>query len=226
MLKSNSFALWMRTSLGIAALIAVPSYGQQSCNSCNDGSHSGFGYPMVVGQAGGFGGHHARKERREEWKAEADKIYQRNRAWPKPFNCLDRMAYHSIFPAMINAGYETQCVLGAQHFDQETQELNSFGKTTIASIMQNMPSHRKHVFVTQHSDDRITARRMDEVNQLVNTYYGQLAPNAIVAASSMQPGLISGNRAEVIARGYTEAAPTPIVPLQTSGTSIERSQSR
>lgn len=227
MLKSKSFALWMVTGFSVATLIALPCYGQQDCHSCNQGVQTGFGYPMAAGHAEGFGGQHNwRKERRAEWKLEADKIYQRNKAWPKPFNCLDQMAYHAIFPAMIHAGYETQCVLGNQHFDPETQELNSLGKSTVANIMQNMPSHRKHVFVSQHLNDRVTAQRIEEVNQLVSTYYGQIAPNAIVSASSMQPGLMSGVRAEAIVRGFTESAPAPVVPLQTSGTSIERSQNR
>lgn len=213
--------------LGATLCIAVPGYGQHSSNNCAGECQTVFGYPSAGGHANGLGGgHHARKQRREEWKLESEKIYQRNNAWPKPFSCLDRTAYHAVFPPMINAGYEIQCVLGSQHFDQETQELNSFGQTTIASIMQNMPSHRKHVYVTQDADERITARRLDEVNHIVNTYYGQLAPNAIVAASTLQPGIITGNRAEAIARNFTESSPAPVVPLQTSGSSLERSQGR
>jgi len=207
--------------------LASPGWAQPSCTDCGPTGGKGFGYPVVSGHSGGWGNqHNLRKERREAWKEEADKIYRRNDAWPKPFDCLDRMAYHSIFDPMIHAGYETQCILGSQHFDPDTQQLNSFGQSTVAAIMQNMPSHRKNIFVAQTVDQRVTEMRMQNVNQLVSTFYGQLAPNATVSASTLEPAMISGSRAEGVLRRFTDSAPAPIVPLQTSGTSIERSQNR
>lgn len=116
--------------------------------------------------------------------------------------------------------------MGDQHFDPQTQQLNSFGQSTLAGIMQNMPAQRKQIFVAQAPDEGVTEVRMENVSQLISTFYGQLAPTALVAASSLQPAMASGARAEGVLRKFTESAPAPIVPLQTSGTSIERSQRR
>lgn len=221
---------WFLTSFVLLSAICSNGFGQAGCSSCGDSFH-GFGYPAAI-QGGGFhaGGvasrHQARKERWEAWKDEADRAALRNDAWPKPFDCWDRVAYHRIFEPMIHAGYESQNVLGNQHFDPQTNQLNGLGRATVSSIMQNMPAHRRQVYISQLPQQDIVAARLSHVTEVVETWYGQSAAQTQVAISDALPAVVPGFRASAITRGMIESTPAPVIPLQTSGQALGGSQSQ
>ena len=201
-----------------AMLISANVYGQ-GCSSCGS---SEFGYPSTAacGCESGSRGHHPRLE---EFCAQNALIAARNDAWPKPFDCADRQLYHTMFNAMIDNGFEGQCALGPEHFDGETNQLNKFGMQAVAGIMQNMPSHRKHVFVNRDVEDSVSQARMDSVNSLVQTFYGHFAPNAQVSLSIQLPASVSGTVAEGISGRYIEGAPSPIIPVSAANQGISGS---
>ena len=214
MLNTNSFALLVAAALCFGNLAVG-----QDCGACAEsGCGTGFGYP---GKSGHFGG--SRHEKFEALKAQNAKIAARNDAWPKPFNCADRQLYHEIWAPMINEGFEEQCVLNETHFDSGTHELNRFGLHTVAGIVQNMPSHRKHVFVTQDADETITQARLANVQTTLQTYYGQIAPSAQVSLSTKQPAFISGVRAETISNKFISGQPVPNIPISSANSTVSSS---
>jgi hypothetical protein len=199
-----------------AMLISANVYGQDCSRCC---SPSCFGYPSVAGcgcESGAYGQH----PKLEAFCEENALIAARNDAWPKPFDCADRQLYHSMFNAMIDSGFEGQCALGPEHFDTKTNELNRFGVQAVAGIMQNMPSHRKQVFVNRDAEEHVSQARVDSVNSLVQTFYGHVAPNANVSLSTKLPASVSGRVAEGISSMYIEGAPVPVIPISAANQGI------
>ena len=141
----------------------------------------------------------------------------RNNAWPKPFDCADRQAYFSIWEPMIDQGWEEQCVLTAAHFDPRTNQLNKFGQTAVAGIMQNNPSHRRTVFINRDVNDHINQQRRSMVEDTINTFYGH-TNTAQVAFSDKRPVTTSGQRGAQMQAEWLGAQATPAIPVSTGGT--------
>ncbi|MFT7629479.1 MAG: hypothetical protein ACI87E_000477 [Mariniblastus sp.] len=151
-------------------------------------------------------------------QANALKVMGRNQAWPMPFNCADRQLYFSIWEPMIDQGFEEQCVLTSVHFDGETNQLNLFGKHTVAGIMQNMPSTRRKVFIHRDANEDSNQRRLQAVESTINTWYAASGP-ARVSFSTKLPVKLSGSTAEAIMRLSAENQAPPVIPVS-SGESI------
>lgn len=218
MLRLNSMLM-----LAAATIWMSGACQAQNCSSCS----SEFGYPSSVSDCGGCGGcgsgRSGNHPKIDSMKALNSKVCARNDAWPKPFNCADRQLYFTMWQPMIDQGFEEQCVLTSVHFDPETHELNKFGISTVQGIMQNMPTARKKVFVNRDVDQSISQARLNNVNNVVNTYYNQVAPNAVVAYSNLMPSSIRGPRAEIINQLFIQGAPTPIIPISSGSQSVSSS---
>ena len=193
---------------------ATPDFGgwahSSSCASCNSGGCGG-------GCASG-----ARQAWRDRWehaRHQNDKVCARNRAWPKPFDCADRQLYFSIWEPMLDAGYQKHCTLTSAHFDAETQQLNNYGKSAVAGIMQNMPSHRKTIFIHRDIDQQISDSRMNEVRNAVETWYGSTT-QASIAFTDRLPTRSNGDRIEIINGLYREGTPPPTIPVATGGGTV------
>ncbi len=198
----------------------------QDCNSCGQSQVGTFGYPSPVygsvvdgnGRGIGSGGHmdefKARWAHTQEISA---KVVARNQAWPKPFNCASRQLYFSMWEQMIDQGFEEQCVLSSSHFNQETNELNSFGNHAVAGIMQNMPTVRRKVFIHQDVNESVNQARMQTVQNTINTFYGNSGP-ADVAFSNKTPVTLRGTTAEGIFKLSGENQPTPVIAISSGET--------
>lgn len=175
--------------------------GSQGCNTCGDTS----GHCTCANQI------------REHWahKKEVNaKVAARNRAWPKPFDCADRQLYFSIWEPMIDAGFEKQCTLTEAHFDPKSGELNRYGQSAIAGIMQNLPLHRKTIFIHRDVDPQVSDQKMNVVRDAVQTWYGLDAATSIAFTDKM-PIRSSGNRTEIINRLFNDGTPPPVLPVAT-----------
>jgi len=150
-------------------------------------------------------------------KAINERTTARNNAWPKPFDCADRQAYFSVWEPMIDQGWEEQCVLTAAHFDPESHELNKFGQTAVAGIMQNNPSHRRVVFIHRDVNDQINQQRRSMVEDTINTFYGH-SNTAQIAFSNKRPVTTSGQRGAQIQEEWMGAQATPAIAVSTGGT--------
>ena len=136
-----------------------------------------------------------------------------------PFNCADRQLYFALWEPMIDQGFEEQCVLTSMHFDADTGKLNSFGIHHVAGIMQNMPSHRRKVYLHRESDVDTNNARLNHVKETINTFYGQTGP-ALVEFSSKLPVTLRGTKADSISRLWAENQPTPIIPISAGSQSV------
>lgn len=159
--------------------------------------------------------------RMEHTKARHSKVCARNRAWPMPFDCADRQLYFSMFEAMIDRGFEEQCVLTSAHFNENTGELNHFGVHTVAGIMQNMPSDRREVFIHRDADEQANDTRMAAVKRTIETYYGHSGP-ARVTFSNQLPTTLRGAKADSISKLWFDNQPTPVIKIS-SGQSVSGS---
>lgn len=202
-------------------LLTAPICNAQECYNC-DGSS--FGYPEGYSWGRLATHHQARKEKWHAWKAESAKIYARNDAWPKPFNCQDRMAYYSVWDAMIGQGYAQNCVLSAEYFDPETNELNQAGLSKIATVIQNLPSDRRQLLISRDANDTVTQARLNQVNLVVRTYHGQVADNMMVGLTEMQPSMMSGLQADTMMKRQLEGLPAPVIPVASIGSGVSGSQ--
>lgn len=215
-------------SLAIGSMVAFAPFAQaQHCSSCTSGGSFGTSVvqPTVAApvnsscgcNTGGCKGcalgsrFHELQARHQHAQYINSMIAARNDAWPKPFNCADRQLYFSIWEPMIDRGFEEQCVLTEAHFDEQNQ-LNRFGKHAVAGIMQNMPSNRRQVFIHRSVDDRINQTRLANVEDIVNTFYGQMGA-ANVAFSTRLPVNIRGSQAEQISKKWLEGMQTPVIPI-------------
>ena len=212
------------TMMGAAviAMAGAAFQGQavgQECSACSASPAFGFPATSSCGRHGcGLGDGHLRASL-EQAQARNALVGARNDAWPKPFNCYDRQAYANVWGSFINAGYERQCVLSSVHFDEETNELNAFGKTIVSGLVQNMPQARRTVFVHRGGDEDQAQRRLDSVRESLESMFGQ-ASAAQVAFSSELPVRGSALRVENLQRLEFEAIPVPVIPIASGTTSV------
>jgi len=226
-LASDCFAQHCDACSGAASVQYAPvqvipqqAVGVAPCDTCAGAA------PTVAYSAGGFhhlarGGHHGGlfselKAKCRHQQAINNRIEARNAAWPKPFACADRQLYFSFFDPMINRGHEEQCVLTSAHFDSESNELNQFGQTAVAGIMQNMPSNRRQVFLNRDANNQISLARKENVEQTIRTFYGNSGPPR-VAFSDKRPNTTTGNKGAWIADNWLNNQATPAIPVSVGG---------
>jgi hypothetical protein len=217
------------TVIVISGELLAQDFGCASpgCASGNCGAPIGQEYwqspgsEYVVGACSSCGdtsGHcNCRTQIKQHWQHSKEinaKVCARNRAWPKPFDCADRQLYFSIWEPMIDAGFEKHCTLTDAHFDPETGELNKYGQSAIAGIMQNMPRHRKTVFIHRDIDQQVSDQKMNVVRETIQTWYGPEAATSIAFTDKM-PTRTSGSQTETINRLYNEGTPPPLLPVAT-----------
>ena len=187
------------------------------------GGGNSFGYPGVSGcsSCGGVGRHgfgcaNELRDRIDHARANSAKVAARNEAWPKPFNCASRQVYFSFWEPMIDRGFEKHCTLQAKHFDPETNQLNRFGSSTLAGIMQNVATQHRKVFIQRSTEAHVSEARTEAVRNAVATWYGNV-PAPQIAISDQFPTTTPGGRIEAINRLLSEGTPAPIIPVA-SGT--------
>lgn len=215
MLKKN-FLL----ASGLLFSYCVANSSAQDCNSCN---HGQFGYPAAYSQSSAGGHYHVRRERHEAWKEECAKIQARNDAWPKPFACHDRMAFFAVWDPMISQGYAHHCILCAEHFNSDNNQLNQAGQLKVAGIMQNLPADRRQLWIVRDQNTDISQARMDSVNHTVQTFYNQSAAETSIAFTERQPAMISGIQADTVSKRQLQGLPAPIIPIVSTGQGISSS---
>lgn len=227
MTKSTPVLLFALAVTGLALITGETV--AQDCAACAPAppmTQQVFGYPSGGGMVGcsdcantgsrckrcSMFGSGELKARREHTRQMNLQISARNNVWPQPFDCADRQLYFKMWEAMIDQGFEEQCVLTSAHFTTGTNELNRFGVNTVAGIIQNMPSNRRQIFIHRDVDDNTNTERMANVKNTIKTYYGQFG-GAQVAYSSSLPVNIRGITASNIDQKWTEGMQTPVIPI-------------
>ncbi len=167
---------------------------------------------------GGCGADGQEASRIQKWQAHADLIHQqgdliaaRNDAWPKPFQCYDRQAYHNIWVLQSYAGWCNECTLSNDQFDPETNELNRAGRAKVAGIMNNLPTPARQVLVYHNGNQEQTEARIQSVNANLQKEFGDL-PSPVVSFTRRLPQGMSGLLVEDTQTKFIQALPPPGVP--------------
>lgn len=221
-------ALKYCAALVVAVLMAGVSLAQ--CDTC--GSDASFSYPgascaTCSGGQGNFIGTGGRAHQHGEvLKAriahaqEVDsRVVARNEAWPKPFACASRNLYASYWAPITRSGFADQNTLSSIHFGEDGK-LTKYGQHQVAGILRNMPQKYKTVYIQRDGDEVTSMNRLNQVQQLVSTWYGQ---NGRVAFSDRNPIIQNGTRAENISNAYHAAMAPPIIPVSDGQSSVASS---
>ncbi len=193
----------------------VPNQVNGNCNSCQGGSHSG----LLQGHGGGFANwKENHRQHRAEASAMSKKIYERNEAWPKPFECWDRTSYFNVWSTMYYSGLAAHCTFSDAHFDSETGELNRLGERKIATIMQNNAELQRGFLVVASVNPQVTEKRLDNVKAVVRKWYGDDVAQQ-VATTNVVPRPGSGSRIEAINAGYNTSMQAPSISAGSSSSS-------
>lgn len=102
--------------------------------------------------------------------------YHHTHYWPQPYLCQDRAAVASFVNVQVENGWQAQTTLYDYHFDAQTNELNSSGKSHLHWILVHVPAEHQQVSVAATSEQSRTSARMAnvqrEVTQLAGTSTG------------------------------------------------------
>lgn len=144
------------------------------------------------------------------------RAYDRNRAWPKPFDCADRQLYFSMWNNMLDCGYRCNCVFTETHFDADTHQLNESGKSKIRGIFRNNPIGQKVALVQNSAPGKIVDARLANVQSTIDQWFG--ADSFIeVALTEKYPTGFAASRVEAINQLSITETPAPVIPVS-SGT--------
>jgi len=83
-----------------------------------------------------------------------------NHVWPWPYECPDRIAVREPFCQMIENGWRRQNLLGAHHFNPNTNELTMAGELRVQWIMTQAPPNRRNIFIERTLNGDANARRL------------------------------------------------------------------
>jgi hypothetical protein len=144
-------------------------------------------------------------------KQQADLIAERNDAWPKPFQCFDRQAYHAVMVTMMQRGWQCECTLTSDHFDPTTNGLNAAGKAKINGIMNNLPEVTRQIHVFQDSDAAVVQTRTASIRDELQQKYSTL-PAPELAVTTYVPHGMTGALIEDVQKKFVEGLPEPTVP--------------
>src|SRR3954469_24368548 len=89
--------------------------------------------------------------------------YYVNRQWPWPYVCPDRIAVREPFCMMINNGWRRENLLGAHHFNPDTNQLNAAGQLRVQWILTQAPPDHRSIFVERSLDAKIATQRLAAV---------------------------------------------------------------
>ncbi len=190
-----------------------------ACSSCNSGGS--FGYPggSCGAQGGGLGNGkfaHARADIQnqiDQMKVQSEKVRARNDAWPKPFACADRQAYHNVWNGFYESGFIAHCTLIDDHFNSETGELNRFGESVVQGLMKNSPNNQREVFIYDGRSELDFDTKRRSVTALVNRWYGD--DTIQVTSTTRWPMQGSGLRSEATNKLFVDTTPEPVITIPT-----------
>ncbi len=139
----------------------------------------------------------------------------RNRAWPEPFQSVDRASATVPFNQMVANGWQRNNLLGDPHFEDDGFTLNQAGNLLIQRICNEpVPEHRA-LFVAKAQTAAINANRMASVQRQATVYLEGETP--VVVASRMQVEGMSADNAVRINASSIKNQPEVKLPAASAG---------
>lgn len=85
---------------------------------------------------------------------------QINQAWPYPHVCADRQWANAPFETMVSNGWRRQNLLGAHHFDEDSQRLTPAGELKVRWTMTQTPPQYRQLYVERALNPAVTEQRI------------------------------------------------------------------
>jgi hypothetical protein len=139
---------------------------------------------------------------------------KRNRIWPWPYVCADRVAVREPFSIMINNGWRRQNLLGPHHFNDKSEQLTSAGELRVQWIMSQAPEARRQIFIERDINPDVTAKRLVTARD----YASRMAVNGAVPEITETHLASEGRPASVVDAmnvRFQESMPAPTLPAAT-----------
>jgi len=136
--------------------------------------------------------------------------FQHNRAWPEIYLEADRHHVAAPFAAMQRKGWEEQNMLGAHHFDLETNRLTEAGLIKLRWIITQGPLEHRTVFVERDIDPTLTAQRMQRAREAAQSILVDGTPH--VQPTEMVSHGSSGAYFDSVYQKFQSSTPEPRLP--------------
>ena len=141
--------------------------------------------------------------------------YHENKAWPWPYQCPDRIAVREPFNLMIQSGWRRQNLLGAHHFNPETNQLTTAGELRVQWILTQAPPEHRGIFVEHSINPDTNAQRMAAVRD----YASRVAMNG-QSPQIEETYLVSEGRPAAVVDAtnvkFMQSMPAPVLPAATA----------
>lgn len=138
--------------------------------------------------------------------------------WPHPHYCEDRGLVRGPFNQQTANGWITETTLYSQHFDPNTNELNSAGKTHLEWILFQVPTSYRTVHIAPATSPEATQARVSYVQGLANEMVGNAAGGVppILVRNYARPNTTPAQDIDLLRRRYLETTPSPRLPVNAS----------
>lgn len=153
----------------------------------------------------------------EEWKIfwhNSKTDYYRVKAWPAPFNFVDRDQVHAPLAAMTAKGWQRQNTIGRFYFNSQTQELTEAGQLKLHAILTQNPPEFRTVFVVRSQQPEESERRIQRVQQFAQKVAG---PGVEVVPTATEPHGWSAEYINAIDNKMLQSLPNPVLPQYDAG---------
>ena len=153
-----------------------------------------------------------------DWWSGSWNTYHRNKDWPHPFVCPDRVDAVAMFQLMTVNGWRRQNLMGAHHFSPNSRELSQAGRQKVKWILTQAPLAHRTIYIERGDTADITANRIDAVQQLA----GFILPAGRLPDVQETHIVTEGHPAADIDQTHTlfrESRPAPVLPTSGPGDS-------
>lgn len=150
----------------------------------------------------------------EKWHGFWNRIgigYERNNAWPDPFNEYDAMAVITPFEAMKQNGWILHNTIGPHQFREGDGALKTSGQEALAWIARQAPPSRRQVYIVRASTEKETQARVDSVREMLAQVHNSGPVPSIMLTDRMPPSA-SGDWATKVNRTWLEQLTPPKLP--------------
>jgi hypothetical protein len=137
--------------------------------------------------------------------------YHANKMWPWPYQCPDRIAVREPFCMMVNNGWRRQNLLGAHHFNPDSNQLTTAGELRVQSIMTQTPVDRRSIFIERSLNVDTNTARLATVRE----YATKVSTDGQTPMVEETYLISEGRPAEVVDATnvkFMQAMPAPVLP--------------
>jgi len=138
--------------------------------------------------------------------------------WPCQYVPAARRSVLSAYEVMVNNGWRRQNLVGAYHFDPDTNELTEAGKLKVKWILSQAPLHRRSIFVERGPDQSNTSARVASINQWASTLSPSVGTVDINDTHIVSEGHPAATVDHVFVGFQTNQLP-PVLPVEDSSSS-------